>query len=316
MNKIELKNKLCNCFTADACVEVYLGIKDRGFKKARFEKDVQKVLKTIFQKELDEKLLNNEDVNLIPYSSYEDRTKDWAEYDLDMPENLNFFEELMRINEVQNFSFEDDGLDNIESMVIVIGNAKSRVGIYKRVAKINIYTKNTGLFVRKGDNGFVTGNINFLRITNGIDMVKIADSLIIANLSILEKYFNITDIIFKAANKEINSIAELDIINDTTKLIELTGDIRYARKLTKISEVSPVIKKGITSAQIKKFVTSTKHPLMSSLRFDEKDRICLNSKKSAKVFIKLLNDDYLLSELTDAYYDSAVKEELYKAVEQ
>lgn len=126
----------------------------------------------------------------------------------------------------------------------------------------------------------------------------------------------ITDIIFKAANKEINSIAKLDIINDTTKLIELTGDIRYARKLTKISEVSPVIKKGITSAQIKKFVTSTKHPLMSSLRFDEKDRICLNSKKSAKVFIKLLNDDYLLSELTDAYYDSAVKEELYKAVEQ
>ena len=72
----------------------------------------------------------------------------------------------MRLNEVEGFSFENDGLDNVESMVIVIGNADTRVGIYKRMASVNIFTKNKGLFVRKGDNGFVSSDINFLRIAN------------------------------------------------------------------------------------------------------------------------------------------------------
>ena len=67
--------------------------------------------------------------------------REYAKED-EFPEDLNFFDELMRHNEVEGFSFEDDGLDNIESMVIVIGNAEARVGIYKRMASINIFTKN------------------------------------------------------------------------------------------------------------------------------------------------------------------------------
>lgn len=172
MNKNELNAALERCFTEDANVEVYLGIKEKGFRKARFENDVQKKVASMYQTELAEKLLKNDEANLTTYSAYEGRTKDWAEFDLEMPEDLNFFDELMRLNEVEGFSFEDDGLDNIESMVIVIGNAESRVGIYKRMASINIFTKNKGLFVRKGDNGWqvysATGHLPSFKIIAGV----------------------------------------------------------------------------------------------------------------------------------------------------
>lgn len=316
MNKNELNAALERCFTEDANVEVYLGIKEKGFRKARFENDVQKKVASMYQTELAEKLLKNDEANLTAYSAYEGRTKDWAEFDLEMPEDLNFFDELMRHNEVEGFSFEDDGLDNIESMVIVIGNAEARVGIYKRMASINIFTKNKGLFVRKGDNGFVSSDINFLRITNGIDLMKINGSLLIANISVLEKYFNITDVVSRAATSEIGKIAELGIVSDTAKLTEIAGELRYARKLAKISETSPVIRKGISAAQIRRFAGSFQYPQFSTLRFDEEDRLCLTSKKSAQIFIKLLNDDYLSSELTESHYDSAVKEEVHNDVRE
>lgn len=312
MNKNELNAALERCFTEDANVEVYLGIKEKGFRKARFENDVQRTVKSMYQTELNEKLLNNVQANLTAYSAYEGRTKDWAEFDLEMPEDLIFFDELMRLNEVEGFSFENDGLDNIESMVIVIGNAEARVGIYKRMASINIFTKNKGLFVRKGDNGFVSSDINFLRITNGIDLMKINGSLLIANISVLEKFFSITDVVLRAATSEIGKIAELGIVSDTVKLTEIArGELRYARKLAKISETSPVIRKGISAAQIRHFAGNFQYPQFNTLRFDKKDRLCLTSKKSAQIFIKLLNDDYLSSELTKSHYDSAVKEEVH-----
>ena len=105
-------------------------------------------------------------------------------------------------------------------------------------------------------------------------------------------------------------IAELGIVSDTVKLTEIAGELRYARKLAKISETSPVIRKGISAAQIRHFAGSFQYPQFNTLRFDEEDRLCLTSKKSAQIFIKLLNDDYLSSELTESHYDSAVKEEV------
>lgn len=310
MIKQELNEAISKCLTEDTNVEVYLGIKGKGYRKARFENDVQKVVVSMYQTELNDRLLNNEEVNLTAYSSYEGRTKDWAEFDLEIPDDLQFFDELMRLNEVEYFSFEDDGLDNIESMVIVIGNADARLAIYKRVAKINIFTKNSGLLVRKGDNGFVAGDVDFMRITNGIDMVKVADTLVIANISVLEKYFNITDVVSRCAATEIATIGKLGIISDTAKLAELAANLRYARKLAKISDTSPVIKNRISAGRIKQFATDYPHPLLNSLKFDADDCIMLTSKKSAALFIKLLNDDFLSSKLTEVNYDSAIKEEV------
>ena len=308
MIKTDLIEAINACLTEDAVAEVYLKIRKKGFRKTRFENDAQNVTRDMFRKEFRDQFIDNDDVMLVNYSAYEGRTKCWIEFDLDVPNDLSFFNELSQANQIEAFSFDEDKLENIESLVIVIGNVNKRIAIYKKMSTINIFTRNTGVFVRKGDNGFVTGDINFLRITPGIDLFYINGHLFVVKLDVLEKVFNITDVVIKAAHREISEIEKLGLIENTKKLYELSQDLRYARKLSRLSTISPVIRNGIPAKSIKRF--ASKHPTLSKLKYNQKDQIVLDSKVSAQLFIKMLNDDYLNSNLTRLNYESIDKLEL------
>lgn len=97
------------------------------------------------------------------------------------------------------------------------------------------------------------------------------------------------------------------IIENPTELNAMIDDVTFARKLTKVAISSPVLG-NLSPDSIVKF--SNTHPaLIGRFKYNSnKNKIMLDTKKSKKLLIKLLIDDYLTSELTKLYYDSLAKD--------
>ena len=84
----------------------------------------------------------------------------------------------------------------------------------------------------------------------------------------------------------------------------------FAKNLAKTFNNSPVIKKDIPNNKIIEFC-KTNLGLMKAFKHSrDGTNFILNTKSSQLKFLKLLNDDYLISELTRSYYNSMAKDNI------
>jgi hypothetical protein len=196
-----------------------------------------------------------------------------------------------------------------DAWVRKLGGVKHSIVIYKQLAAVNIYRKNSGLFVWESDNGCARIEKDFLRIVPGIDLFKINHELYIMDLAIVERFFNLYDVIKASAKKQINIIKGSGLVENIDDISTELSNISFARKLSKISEHSPVLGK-IENKKIIEFAKA--HPALKNIIKYSADgtKIKLTSKKSKYLFLKLLNDDYLTSNLTNQYYDSVAKDKV------
>ena len=218
--------------------------------------------------------------------------------------------------EIPVFSFDDDGITNLNYFLIVIGDNNHQIVIYKQLAPINIYKKNMGLFVRRCDNQFTKVEEDFLRIIPGIDFFKINNNLFIINLKLFEQIFNLYNVVLRAATAQIEKIKQSGLVENADSLSEdLSKNIAFAKKLSKITDTSPVLNK-VPNPSVISFAKT--HPILKDVIEYSADetKIKLTTKKSKSLFIKLLNDDYLTSELTKIYYDSLAKDSILNNVEE
>lgn len=178
--------------------------------------------------------------------------------------------------------------------------------LYKTMAPVNIFGRES-FFLRKDKNRLKRLNDEFLRISPGFQMMRINGLLLVLNLKALEKNFGFHDVIKCEAARGIDAIVAANLLTNPDVLRELIEDVKYARRLTKVAKASPVLKSGISSEIIAQFCT--KFPsLIGRIRFNEDNKIILDTKVSKGLFIKLLMDDFLTSELTKFHYASVAKD--------
>lgn len=153
-------------------------------------------------------------------------------------------------------------------------------------------------------------NDEFLRVSAGFQLLRINGTLLVTDLSAIERSFGFHDIIRREAALGITSIETMQLVQNPEVLHELLQDVKYARRFTKVSKASPVMKAGIPNASIIDFCK--KFPrLVGRIRFNEaEDKVVLDTKVSKDLFIKLLMDDFLTSELTHFHYASVAKDSL------
>lgn len=310
MNKENLKEAVLRSINEGAGIEIYLGLKNGEIRKANFIDEVQKEIKNVFIGDIKKQIIESE--NQIMCLSCSDERKDII-YHFDytpLPDDLKFFDIVLDPKiDIKTFSFEDDKLSNIDFFLFLIGDEENQILLYKQLASINIYKKNSGIFVRKADNEFTRVNDDFLRIVPGFEMFKINEELYILDLKFLERKFKIYDVIRSAAVKEIKKINEYGIVQNAESLNNLLKDTSFARKLSRISEHSPVLGKVSNNAIIS--FTKNYPSLKNTFKYtDDNSQIILTTQKSMMTFIKLLNDDFLSSELTRNHYDSIAKDVL------
>lgn len=312
MNVDSFKATLQEVLTSDvANIKLYATTKQNKTKKISISSDVSDSLLELFKKSIEDIFLdNNKEYRL---KSIEDNNDEAAktyyyfngEYTY---ERLNILHNLSSIDD-QIFNFENTNLNDIETFYITILNGENTITLYKKNYGINVLRRGKTIFFTKHKENIDELKKDILKIDQSFQFMAIENNILIVNLSMLETQLGYDKVITKKAKEAVELIASLDFLEDIAKLEEMIETKRIAKKinLIKNSQVLNIIQSDIN--KVKTFIESIED-LKKSLKFTEDNKLKLNSKIGIERFLKLLDDAYLKSELTETLYDSLNEEKL------
>lgn len=309
----ELKAKI-SAAVADGCgSEIFFLLdSDNGMqiKKADIDEAPQDELTRAFVESITKKILLNDELSLIELSSADDRRETIYHYDLpDIPAELQHLRSIITSEDFEEFSFKNDNLNNLEGILILLGNAEHQIALYKYQYPISLLRKDTGfnLMRSRGTNRFKKLDEDVLKINAKFEFFKINGQYYILDLKALERFFGFHDAIKNIATQGIENIRQANLVENVQVFSDRLDDISFSRKLVRAASSSPVLNL-IPNAEVINFAST--HPaLQGRFKFtDDGEKFSLKTKKSQALFLKLLNDDFLQSELTKRYYDSLAKD--------
>ncbi len=297
-------------------VSVYAILKDpnnQGPKKIDIEDDATEGLKALFIQSLRDCITDREDLSVLNLSTSDERVDAVYIYDLELPEELSSLEGVTASDNLSLLDLADSELSGIKAILIEIGNNVGQVVLYKTMAPVNIFGR-ASFFLKKSQHRLEQIKDEFLRVSAGFQLMRINGELLVIDLGAIEKSFGFHEVIKREAISGINSIELMQLIENPEALRELVDDIKYARRFTKVAKASPVIRAGVPNATIISFCKAFPS-LAGKIRFNNtEDKIILDTKVSKDLFIKLLMDNYLTSDLTKFHYESVAKDSVDQAV--
>jgi hypothetical protein len=310
MNKQELNASLQFLFAENAPTEIVLYAilkgNDQPLKLDIKGEDLPEIAK-MFLESIQSNILEKDDFSILPLSTADERGKCFYQYDLELPDELKLLESVI-VNEHNTFSFRTNQIGDIDSLIIVIGVGEKEVSILKKLAPVEVIGRG-GYLLGKSNQRFERFNEQLLRIGSKFQIIRVDSNLIILDLNAIEKSFGFHDVIKREAALGLTAIDNMHIVKDMNSLNSMIDNISFARKLTKIAKSSPVIKLGISNVDIIAF--SKRHPATAKMKYSDNDtKFDLKSKALKDLFVKLLNDDLLTSELTKMFYESLAKDDV------
>lgn len=312
MNVDNLKSILQEILNSDvANIKLYATTKQNETKKISISSDVSDNLLELFKKSIEDMFLD--DSKEYRLKSIDDNNDEAAKtYYYFNGENtyerLNVLHNLSSLDE-EVFNFENTNLDDIETFYITISNGEKTIALYKKNYGINVLRRGKTIFFTKHNENIDELKKDILKIDHSFQFMAIENNILIVNLSMLETQLGYDEVITKKAQETVELIASLDFLEDIAKLEEMVQTKKIAKKinLVKNSQVLDIIQSDIN--KVKTFIDSIED-LKKSLKFTEDNKLKLNSKVGVERFLKLLDDAYLKSELTETLYDSLNKEKM------
>jgi hypothetical protein len=290
---------------------LYFVLEENGESIIRFadiEEEIQNELKSQFLEFIRDKFILNENLSYKNISEGDDRKNVVYKYDLDdKPENLNILDIILNNEEQPTFQFTNNSLSNLDGYLITIGNEQNKIALYKKHHSINLLKRDSRLFIIPDNQRFVRIGNDALALDKSFDFMMVDSSLIVLKLNILERFFGFDEVIRNQANSTIEQIEALGLIENIQSLADLVDEKTFARKLMSIRN-SPVL--DVPVDRVIDFVKN--HPILKKkIRLNEDEtKINLDTSISKKHILKLLNDDYLSSNLTELEYDTLAKDRL------
>lgn len=309
-----LKGKISSVISADGCSAEFFFLLDSGegmkVKSVDINDDDHTELENIFIQSVSDTLLLNDDLSLISLSSADDRKDAIYHYDLeDIPVELSYLKHIIENEDFEIFDLNSDNLSHMEGILILLGNQDVQLALYKHQYPVTLLKQDSGfnLMKPKGGNRFKKLDADILKINSKFEFIKIDGQYYILDIKALERFFGFHDAVKNVAEKGIENIKSANLVMNIEVLGSRLDDISFARKLVKSARNSPVLGK-IPNSQIIGF-TNTHPALKGRFKYsDDGTQLNLRTKKSQNLFLKLLNDDFLQSELTKLYYDSIAKD--------
>ncbi|MFV0562779.1 anti-phage protein KwaB [Malaciobacter mytili] len=310
MNEQELKDALQFYYDNfdEIGVSVYAILRDKENPvKLDIESDALGGLKTLFLDSVQKTVLDNDELNILNLSTSDDRVNAIYLYDVDVPDELSCINRVISTDNLPLMNIADTTLSDVQALLIEIGNNENQVVLYKTMAPINIYGR-ASFFLKKSKTRLTQIDDEFLRVSPNFQLMKVNDNLFVLDLKSLEKNFGFHEVIKREATLGVTAIETMLLVENTEVLHELIDDVKYARKFTKVVKSSPVIKARIPNQNIINFCKAFPR-LIGKIRFNQnEDKILLDTKVSKDLFIKVLMDDFLTSELTKYHYESVAKD--------
>ena len=245
---------------------------------------------------------------VLKLSSADERKNALYYYDLDeLPEEMEMMKYILsNSDELETFSFSEDSLDEIGAFITVIGNSEHRIILYKQQYPISLLKRDKYMLTPvPHKNRLKKVESDILRVDFNFQFCLIEDIIYVSDIDKMEKICSFHTLITNEAKKSIEKISSVGILENVEVLEDELDNVTFARKLTRVYKDSKVL--GVVPN--KRIVEFTKkhsyfqtNPIKSS-----GEKFILDTKKSKEAFIKLLNDDFLKSELTNYEYESLAK---------
>jgi hypothetical protein len=312
MNKNELNNALAfiNNPQGELQLIIYARIEDNPVpKKLDVKADDLTGIRQLFVNGINDSVINKNEHTVLLLSAADDRGKCFYQYDLEVPQELKDLESVVGNDNLETFSFENDLLANIHSLIIVLADNQNEATLYKKLSPVEVIGRG-GYIFWKANQRLERFDNQLLRITPKFQVLRVQNEIIITDLATIERSFGFHDVITREAIASLELINNLQLVANIDSLQELVHNVSFARKLTKVAKNSPVIKLEIPVEQIIAFAKT--HPLTKKkMKYnDNGTQFNLTTKVSKNLLIKILNDDLLTSELTKLYYDSLAKDDI------
>lgn len=292
-------------------LEFHIVFNDDSIKFARLKDDVAEKLKNQFLHELNSLFIDDTGYSLRPVNQADENLGNVFYYfdNENLFENLKFIVDFSDQESNSNFSFTKDSFEGIKGFIIKLSNATKSIYIYKKHYPINYLQRASVLRIFKSNDKLEELQHDVLNIDKSFDFVLIDSHIVITKMKTIERFFGYEDYIKQNAIQNITLVEALAFIEDVSHLRSSLEKTRIAKKLNKAMINSPVLELIRNEKEnVLKFIEE--HPKLKGLiKFNEaKDKVELTSLKSIEAFVKLLDDDYLKSELTKMLYDSQNKD--------
>lgn len=318
MNREQLLERLAYFLNADNGIgaAVYFVLENGGESTIRFadiEDHAKNELKMRFLEYMQEKFINNENLHYMAISEADERKNVVYRYDIEeRPESLNILNEILENSDREHFDFTEDSLAHLQGYLITIGNEGNQIALYKKHHPVNLLRQDRFLLIPR-DHRLVKIDQDAIAFDKSFDFMLIDNNLIVLKLTTLERFFGFEEVIRNQAQNTIQIVQANQLLEDIQQLNDLAEDKANARRLMKIRN-SPVL--NVPVGNVINFIRN--HPeLTGRIQFNENETsIRLTTGVSKKLFLKLLNDDYLFSQLTELQYDTYAKDRLNQHPEQ
>lgn len=320
MTPDELKKSITATLTKDGSSQLYLVMKNDDkliVKLADIDnKNTDKEIYRMFRFFLHSSIIANEDLNIRKLSVADESPNVLYEYDYEnYPEELKLFKEFNATNSIDNFdhfNFKTDDISSLFGYIIRIGSRDDSIILFKKHYPVLLINRDSFLLglIKSTERFTKLDGQDILRLNDDAQLLRVKDKIFVLDLKVLERNMGFSDLIQREANKAIEAIKELGVIDDIEVLRDELDELSFARKLSKVKRSSPIFTLGITKEAIIKFTKETPE-LIGKFKYTENgDQIKLATKKSKNAFIKLMNDSFLRSELTKKWYEATAKDDL------
>lgn len=317
MNKAELNQSLefLNNPTGELQIIMYACFEEQVTKKLDIKAEDLPPIRRLFVDSVNNAIVTQEEFTVIPLSTADERGNCFYEYDLELPEELQVLGTVIGNDDIETFNFNNDTFAEIDALVVVLADDNNEISLYKKLSSVEVLGRG-GYMLWKSNQRLERFEEQLLRISPSFQVLQVEENTIILNLKTIEKSFGFHDVIKREATIGLEAINDMGIVSNIDTLEELIENVSFARKLTKIARNSPVIQRSIPNVSIIAF--SRTHPaIRNKMRYTpDGTQFALDTKVSKDLFIKLLNDDFLTSELTQLYYDSLAKDNIEAENEQ
>jgi hypothetical protein len=300
--------------TADAItLTLYVAYDDaEGVEQLRIadiDADTAQELKEMFLTQLAVQVLNNDDLFCMDISAADDRKNVIYLYDLDpWPEQLQMMNTIAINDEQPEFVPTASNFEKIKAFIISIGSEQHKLILYKNRHRLNLVKGGNAFSILIGNNRLERFRGDLIKLSPAIDFLQLGDDLIILNLKTLESGFGFEDAIRHRAAQNIILIAGANLLEDVALLTVMAADLKSAKRIMKIRANSPVLQ--MPASEVVHFVTHYP-PIMRKFRLSaDGTRLKLDTTVSKMLFLDLLNDDLLTSELTKRYYMGRAKDDM------
>lgn len=203
------------------------------------------------------------------------------------------------------FKHEEHSLDEVFACLIRLQIDDKQVVIFKHKYPIDVLSRSTVL--RWGHTSkFSLEKEPLLKISDKIDFLLVDNTFIILNLPLLESKYGFNERYLKVASNSLDILRKKNILIDTKVFDELARKVSFSKKLMKIKSDNEVLKTPISEMKLflENYKTKDgKFNLAQRIKYNPaKNKFEITTKIGAEDFLRLLNDQYLISLLTNKPY--------------